>query len=132
MTPVGNRGYGLAAASVGLTTMAQLAMKWGMSHLPGWQGHWSWLAFWQEGSGALVLVALGIFAYLLSMFCWLHALSYLPLSKAYPLLSLSYALVFVATLCLPWFDEPFALSQLLGVGLITFGVWLIVGDHSRS
>jgi multidrug transporter EmrE-like cation transporter len=40
--------------------------------------------------------------------------------------------VFVATLCLPWFDEPFALSQLLGVGLITFGVWLIVGDHSRS
>ena len=120
------QGYFLAGASVLLVTLAQLNMKWGMSHLPLLNDNVLTFQFWWDTKVAVLLVAIGIFFYLLSMLCWLQALTALPLNKAYPLLSISYALVYLATLCLPWFQEAFSLSQSLGVVLITAGVVIVV------
>lgn len=53
------------------------------------------------------------------------ALRYLPLNRAYPLLSLSYALVYLGAVLLPWFNEPATLLKTLGAGFILLGIWLI-------
>jgi undecaprenyl phosphate-alpha-L-ara4N flippase subunit ArnF len=122
-------GYLLAAGSVLLTALAQLAMKWGMTHLPEAAGFSADFIKTLLHQGASWLVVGGILAYLLSMLCWLQALHHLPLNKAYPLLSLSYALVYLATALLPWFNESFTLAQTLGVLLISLGVWQVVANH---
>lgn len=130
------QGYLLALASVLLTTLAQLAMKWGMSHLlwpmPGQGAGQDLLAYWQLADGrALCLVAAGIVAYLLSMGCWVMALGRLPLGKAYPLLGLSYVLVVLACAWLPGMEEPLTAARLAGVGLIGLGVWLVVAPARK-
>ena len=131
------RGYFLAAMSVILASFAQLSMKWGMSHLPqpdagtfvGMQNFFSYL---NDAKMELLFVSLGIFAYAMSMLLWLLTLGLLPLNKAYPLLSVSYVLVYIATVILPWFNQAFSLAQCGGVILITFGVLLIVSSPSRT
>jgi undecaprenyl phosphate-alpha-L-ara4N flippase subunit ArnF len=50
------------------------------------------------------------------------ALSHLALSRLYPLLSISYVLVWLAAISLPMFGEPFRWSSLAGVGLIVAGL----------
>lgn len=122
------QGYLYASASILLVSLAQLAMKWGMTHLP----HSGALRTLPPGAGVpLALVGLGIIGYGLSLLCWLKALAHLPLNKAYPLLSISYALVFAATACLPWFHEPVHAGQIAGIALITLGVWLIVSGKQE-
>ncbi len=59
----------------------------------------------------------------------LLALRDLPLGRAYSLLSISYALVYLLAASLPLFNEPFTLSKTLGVALVILGVITI---NSRS
>ena len=73
----------------------------------------------------LLAVGGGIFGYALSMLCWFFALRHLPLNRAYPLLSVSYALVYLAAVILPWFNESATLLKTLGTLFILFGVGLI-------
>ncbi|MBO2007249.1 4-amino-4-deoxy-L-arabinose-phospho-UDP flippase, partial [Serratia marcescens] len=65
-----------------------------------------------------------IFGYALSMLCWFFALRHLPLNRAY-LLSVSHALVYLAAVILPWFNESATLLKTLGTLFILFGVGLI-------
>jgi len=58
------------------------------------------------------------------MLCWMLALRHLPLNRLYPLLSLSYVLVWLAAVSLPVFNEPFRWSSLAGVILIMLGLLL--------
>lgn len=101
-----------------------------MSNLPLMDGIYfsvqRFIEFLSAARIELLFVGFGIFAYALSMLCWLLALGQLPLNKAYPLLSISYVLVFVATVSLPWFNQSFSWMQCGGVILITFGVLLTV------
>ena len=127
--PAIRRGYRLAAASVVLVTVAQLAMKWGMTQLPAFDARWLHLATWLPAGRPLLCVAIGILCYLLSLLCWLQALARLPLNRAYPLLSLSYVLVFVASIALPGFHESYTLTRALGVVLVSFGVWLTLSGQ---
>ena len=53
------------------------------------------------------------------------ALHQLALSKAYALLSLSYVLVWLASLLLPGFQGVFSWPSLAGVLIIMSGVWVI-------
>jgi undecaprenyl phosphate-alpha-L-ara4N flippase subunit ArnF len=111
-------------------------MKWGMSHLPLLSSNifssaHNFFQFLSDASIELLFVGVGICAYILSMFFWLLALGQMPLSKAYPLLSISYVLVYVATVVLPWFNQAFSLAQCGGVILITIGVLLILSSPSR-
>ncbi|AIZ33054.1 4-amino-4-deoxy-L-arabinose-phosphoundecaprenol flippase subunit ArnF [Pseudomonas parafulva] len=112
---------GLAAAwtSVLLVSAAQLAMHWGMTRLPA---ICDW-ATWPRG--AVAWVAGGVVAYAVSLGFWLRALSQLPLGRAYGLLGLSYALVYILSASLPFFDTHFSAIKTVGVGLIVAGVWLM-------
>lgn len=130
-------GYLWVSGSVVLVTLAQLGMKLGMSHLPGltllWQNintlaidtllrDWPWLG----------LIGAGILAYGISMWCWLHALHHLPLSRAYPLLSISYVTVYVVAIMTPALHEAFKMQHLIGIALILGGVSIISHDNSSS
>ena len=115
------RGFALALGSVALVSGAQLGMRWSMTRLP--LPH-EWLSAPIDPS-ALGVVILAILAYALSMLCWLGALKHLPLGRAYSLLSISYALVYLLAASLPVFNEHFSLSKTLGVALVILGVLVI-------
>lgn len=83
-----------ALTSVALVSSAQLGMRWSMSRLPS-PGQWLDLQdIGQVQSSAIAVICASITAYALSMLFWLLALRDLPLSRAYSLLSISYALVY--------------------------------------
>ncbi|WP_077048469.1 4-amino-4-deoxy-L-arabinose-phosphoundecaprenol flippase subunit ArnF [Pseudomonas sp. KK4] len=112
------RGITFALCSVLLVSGAQLGMRWSMSRLPSPE-HWPGADI---HLGAVAVVLGAILAYALSMLCWLLALRDLPLGRAYSLLSISYALVYLAAASLPLFNETFSLSKSLGVALVILGV----------
>ncbi|NNA14898.1 4-amino-4-deoxy-L-arabinose-phosphoundecaprenol flippase subunit ArnF [Pseudomonas lundensis] len=119
------RGFTFASASVVLVSSAQLGMRWSMTRLPE-PTHWLDAVRHGEVSLAAVAVVSGaIVAYALSMLCWLLALRDLPLGRAYSLLSISYALVYLLAASLPMFHESFTLSKTLGVTLVILGVLTI-------
>ena len=66
---------------------------------------------------------LGAACYVLSLFVWILGLSRVPVSIAYPLLSLGYIINAVAAHYL--FGEAVTLSRWLGIGFIVIGVWLV-------
>lgn len=126
------RGVTFAMGSVLLVSGAQLGMRWSMTRLPS---PTQWLD--ALGSASIDLTAVGvviaaILAYALSMLCWLLALRDLPLGRAYSLLSISYALVYVLAACLPVFNEQFSVSKSLGVILVILGVITINSQRRPS
>lgn len=125
-----SKGYVWGIASVLLVSVAQLLMKWGMMQLPPLS--LSMTLPTAESLTPLLAVAAGVAGYGLSMLCWLMALRTLALSRAYPLLSISYALVYLAAVALPWFNESASLPKSLGTLLILLGVWLITRRKARQ
>ena len=126
------RGFAFASGSVLLVSGAQLGMRWSMTRLPQPA---QWLeAFSQDSVSlpALAMVVAAIVAYALSMLCWLLALRDLPLGRAYSLLSVSYALVYLLAASLPIFHESFTLSKTLGVTLVILGVLTINSRRTPS
>ncbi|MCF5281926.1 4-amino-4-deoxy-L-arabinose-phosphoundecaprenol flippase subunit ArnF [Pseudomonas syringae] len=114
-----------AMASVALVSAAQLGMRWSMSRLPS---PVQWLEMQEHAQldlSALRVVCASITTYALSMLFWLLALRVLPLSRAYSLLSISYALVYTLAAALPFFHETFTVSKTVGVSLIVVGVLTI-------
>ncbi|MGG3794275.1 4-amino-4-deoxy-L-arabinose-phosphoundecaprenol flippase subunit ArnF [Pseudomonas paraversuta] len=126
------RGFVFASASVLLVSTAQLGMRWSMTRLPEPA---QWLSAISQGEvsvPALGVVFAAIMAYALSMLCWLLALRDLPLGRAYSLLSISYALVYLLAASLPVFHESFTLSKTLGVTLVILGVLTINSRRTPS
>lgn len=123
-------GYLLALMSVLLVSAAQLLMKWAMIQFPAVNLSLSFLygLLFEHPYGLLALF-LGLAAYVCSMGCWYFALRRIPLSKAYPLLSLSYVLVWGAAQLIPWLNESYSHMKLLGVGIIFAGLLLIFIPH---
>ncbi len=119
------KGYLGGGASVVLVTVAQLVLKWGMMNIPLLSLADINVQFLTMYFVQLASVMCGLIGYSLSMLCWFFALRYLPLNRAYPLLSLSYALVYLGAVLLPWFNEPATLLKTLGAGFILLGIWLI-------
>ena len=119
------RGFAFASGSVLLVSGAQLGMRWSMTRLPQPS---QWLTAISQGDVSLIALGVvfgAIVAYALSMLCWLLALRDLPLGRAYSLLSISYALVYLLAASLPIFHESFTLSKTLGVTLVILGVLTI-------
>ncbi|MEE1675076.1 4-amino-4-deoxy-L-arabinose-phosphoundecaprenol flippase subunit ArnF [Agarivorans aestuarii] len=122
----------LALFSVAFISLAQLTMKWGMSQLSLHYLSLSELWNMQQYSALLtdympyyLSVMTGLSFYALSMLCWVMALKHLPLSLAYPMLSLSYVIVYVAAISLPWIGEAFSWPKALGIVLILAGIYLV-------
>ncbi len=65
----------------------------------------------------------GLACYVVSVVVWIMALSRVPVSIAYPMLSIGY----IVNAIVAWylFGEPLAGQQLLGIGFIIIGVWLV-------
>ncbi|MDE1166653.1 MAG: 4-amino-4-deoxy-L-arabinose-phosphoundecaprenol flippase subunit ArnF [Pseudomonas sp.] len=116
------RGVILALGSVALVSGAQLGMRWGMTRLPSLD---ALLNVHDLPWGVLAVLAGAILAYALSMLCWLGALRDLPLGRAYSMLSISYALVYLLAAVLPAFNEHFSMLKTLGVTLVILGVIII-------
>jgi len=117
------KGYGWVTGSVLLVSMAQLMMRWAMLQLP------ELTALAAAGISFALLPALmlltGLGTYGLSMLCWIQALRHFPLNRVYPLLSLSYVLVWLAAVGLPFFHESFSWRGLAGIAVIIIGVLCI-------
>lgn len=108
------------ATALGGGSFGQLAMKSGMQNLQHWQNlvplHTSF------NSAAFYCLAAGILAYLVSMLAWIQTLKKYQLSTAYPILALSYMLVYIGAAYWPGIQEPMHPQKSLGVALITLGV----------
>lgn len=126
------KSVALALLSVMFISLAQLAMKWGMSQL---SLHFAdFIELWNQQLYSELLnrylpyyvsVFIGLVFYALSMLCWVIALKHLALSVAYPLLSLSYVVVYVAAIALPWIGEAFSGVKAIGIVLILAGIYLV-------
>ncbi|MBA0038603.1 4-amino-4-deoxy-L-arabinose-phospho-UDP flippase [Pantoea sp. BIGb0393] len=114
------KGLTLALCSVLLVSLAQLVLRLAMLDLPPFRE-----ILQMQHLKPLLLLATGLGAYALSMLCWMLALRHLPLNRLYPLLSLSYVLVWLAAISLPTFGENFRWSSFAGVMLIVLGLLLV-------
>lgn len=122
-----NKGYLWVLGSAILVTIAQLSLKAGVMELPSFALGWHWLQIdWLlTNTVSLSIIFVGLICYALSMLCWLFALKFIALNKAYPLISLSYVFVYILAVVLPWFNEPATWLKAAGIGFILLGVWLI-------
>jgi multidrug transporter EmrE-like cation transporter len=68
-------------------------------------------------------IAMGIACYAVSVVAWIFGLSRVPVSVAYPLLSLGYVVNAIAAQYL--FGETVSATRWLGIGFIVLGVWLV-------
>ncbi|WP_298770175.1 4-amino-4-deoxy-L-arabinose-phosphoundecaprenol flippase subunit ArnF [uncultured Shewanella sp.] len=141
----------MALSCVLLISIAQISMKWGVmqfSHFPP-----ELVSPWQQSSLfesaltdvitqnkplfqfsfiPLLFIFTGLMCYALSMACWIVALKQLPLSIAYPLLSLSYIIVYFAAISLPGLNETFNGIKLLGIICILVGLYLMTRQNNSS
>jgi len=120
MTPI---TFVLILAGVLLNAGAQLLLKAGTNAIgvigPG------------QGSIATQLVNVafqpfivgGLACYVFSVAIWIAALSRVPVSVAYPMLSIGYVVNCVAAYFL--FGESISVSKLSGIFVIIVGVWLV-------
>jgi multidrug transporter EmrE-like cation transporter len=109
-----------------LNTLFQVFLKRGAEQLDPNAGLSAWLpqALVSHWIMAAIVVEIACFA------IWMTVLAELDLGKAFPLSGISYLLV-IAT---GWFvfGEPVVGLQLIGGGLILFGVWLIAGANETE
>lgn len=111
--------------SVAIASLAQLSLGFAMMRLPSIAHPLAFIS----GLGALNAATLALFAglagYLVCRLLLEKKKNTLALSKAYALLSLSYVLVWVASMLLPGLQGAFSLKAMLGVLCIMAGVMLI-------
>jgi drug/metabolite transporter (DMT)-like permease len=81
---------------------------------------------WLDQFGRMAVephLAGGIACYVVSVVVWIIGLSRVPVSIAYPMLSLGYIVNAIAAHYL--FGESVTLARWLGIGFIIIGVWLV-------
>lgn len=112
-----------AAGSVALGVVGQLLLRrFGMHQTDGWP-----LLDTLSVPAGLEWLIIAIGCYLMAVLLWIGALRELPLSRAYPLLSLSYPLVYLGAV--GWLGEEFTWSLTLGTSLVCLGVLLAVAPE---
>jgi len=124
----------LLLSSIILTATAQLLMKTGMMGLGELSYNWQFVEqlLYSESLISLFIVFSGLACYGLSMIAWIGVLTRIDLSIAYPFLSISYILVYLAALLLPWLNESFSLLRFSGIIFISIGLILITRSRSAS
>lgn len=112
----------LILGSVAFSVAGQLLLKSGAQHLAG-LGR---LGFLQAAFRDMHVLS-GLLAWTASTLCWLYVLRVAPLSRAYGLTSLTYVLIFLASVYL--FSEPVRRLHVVGTILIVIGIaCLLSGD----
>lgn len=113
--------YLLAALSILLGGIGQFLLKLGADRIKPEASLWLslWRLLW------IPQLSLGLLCFGTSFLLWIFVLRRLPLSIAYPMVSLNYLIVtLLAVLVL---HERFTLSKAVGLGLIMLGVAVISG-----
>ena len=80
-----------------------------------------WDMLWKMGTQGHFVA--GVACYMVSLLVWIMGLSRVPVSVAYPMLSLGYVINAVAAHYL--FGESVTVTRWLGMGFIILGVWLV-------
>lgn len=113
----------LVLSGVLLNALAQTLLKLGTNRLGA-------IEFTLVNGPAIALKTLtmwpfltGFACYGVSLIVWVAALSRLPVTVAYPMLSIGY--VINALIARWWLDEHLGSSGWLGIAMICTGVWLI-------
>lgn len=115
--------FSLILTGVMLNAAAQILMKMGTNAV----GHFEFSAQnivpigWKLATEWHIVVAM--FCYAISVVVWILALSRVQVSIAYPMLSLGYVVVAVATWWL--FGEALTATKMAGIGVIIFGVIIL-------
>jgi drug/metabolite transporter (DMT)-like permease len=115
--------FGLIFTGVMLNAAAQILMKAGTNAI----GHFEFSAEnilpigWKLATEWHIVAAL--FCYALSVVIWILALSRVPVSIAFPMLSMAYVVNAVAAYYL--LGEAFSPTKLAGMAVIIFGVIII-------
>jgi undecaprenyl phosphate-alpha-L-ara4N flippase subunit ArnF len=126
-TPHQYNGVLLIISSILLGSAAQLLLKIGINLLPAELS----LSIPFPVTAALWIVS-GLACYGLSLMLWMMALSRYELSFAYPMLSLSYILVYLGAMAIPQLHETFSVSKTLGILLIVLGVILVTRSKKTA
>ncbi|HEX4858627.1 MAG TPA: SMR family transporter [Usitatibacteraceae bacterium] len=115
--------FSLVLAGVLLNAAAQLLLKAGTTRI----GHFEFTLAnaWPVGSQLALQPHIlgGLACYVVSVVVWIMALSRVPVSIAYPMLSIGYIVNAFAAWWL--FGESLAVQKLIGIGFIVVGVWLV-------
>ena len=119
------REFALALLCVILASAAQLCLKLGVSVLPLLQADGLVAIRQAEAAWSALWLVVGLGCYGLSMLLWIRVLMGLALSVAYPLLSISYALVYLVATSWPVWGETATPARSAAVGLIILGVVLV-------
>jgi multidrug transporter EmrE-like cation transporter len=80
-----------------------------------------WDVLWKMGTQGHFVA--GVACYMVSVLVWIMGLSRVPVSVAYPMLSLGYVINAVAAFYL--FGETVTVARWLGICFIIVGVWLV-------
>jgi undecaprenyl phosphate-alpha-L-ara4N flippase subunit ArnF len=129
-------GFSWVAGSITLVAIAQLLLKIGIARFsastPLSMAMLQNPDFATIDIPALLTIGVGLFCYLISVICWLRALEQLPLNATYPLLSLSYPLVYLGAITLPMLQETASTVRTGGVLLIMLGVVLLAPSKEQN
>ena len=119
--------FPLILASVALSALAQIALKYGMSSLTVQKSIKTGLPVDMViNIASNPMVMLGIGLYFGSMLIWLFVLSKVDVSYAYPFVALGF--VFTALLGRWVFHDEFSVSKIIGTLLIVCGV-VVMARH---
>ena len=120
MTPL---TFSLLMAGVLLNAAAQLLLKAGTNRV----GEFAFVLENLAPIGARLasspFILGGLACYVVSVVVWILALSRVPVSVAYPMLSIGYVVNAVAAWIL--FGESLTAQKLIGIGFIVVGVFLV-------
>ena len=115
--------FSLILAGVLLNAAAQLLLKAGTNNVGHFEFHLDNLLPIGMKLALQPHILGGLACYVVSVVIWIMALSRVPVSVAYPMLSIGYVInAFVAW---QWFGEALAAQKLLGIGFIVVGVFLV-------
>ena len=120
---------GLALSSIVLSAAGQLGMKAGMHALANASAMPTPVPWYS--SGVVTWTAAGLGCYGVSLLAWLVALTRYPLSLIYPLLGLSYVLVYLGATHWPYLMEPSSPQRGVGTALIAIGVAIVCVSRDR-
>ena len=115
--------FSLLMAGVMLNAAAQLLLKAGTNRVGEFAFTLENIAPVGAKIAASPYILAGIGCYVVSVVVWILALSRVPVSVAYPMLSVGYIVNAVAAWML--FGESLTAQKLVGIGFIMVGVWLV-------
>lgn len=128
------RAFLYLVTSIVLSACAQLLMKAGMIALAGVSNDAGTAIVEAVLSNSQIpgFVLSGLICYAVSMLAWLLALTRYQLSFAYPLLGMSYVLVYLGAVFWQRIGEEFSLQRSAGILLVFAGVILVNYKKSGS